>query len=118
MKKIVLFAAVLTCALPFLVQAQVINHLGGGTKLTVSTTRTKVEDKTFKGKGARFVSICLHPEAVTDILVNGAGVTADTGERVTPGKCWHSGSLLARSVSVYVLAEVGTADITVTEAGP
>lgn len=117
MKKIILFAAALTCAFPFLVQAQVISYLGGGTSITVTTTRTLMKDVTFRGKGPRFVSVCNDETSENDVFVNGPGMTKDTGDRVKPGKCWYSGNLLAPSVNVYAVTEAGSAKVRVTEAG-
>src|SRR5690606_22073630 len=113
MKKIVLFAVVFACTLPFLAQAQVISHLGGGTSITVSTTRTLMKDVNFKGKGPRFVSVCNDETSENDIFVNGSGMTKDTGNQVKPGKCWYSGSLLAPTVNVYAVTEAGSATVRV-----
>lgn len=117
MKKVVLFVVVFTCTLPSLVHAQVISHLGGGTSITVSTTPILMKDVNFNGKGPRFVSVCNDETSETDIFVNGPGVTKDTGNRVKPGKCWYSGSLLAPTVNVYAVTEEGVAKVRVTEAG-
>lgn len=117
MRKIVLFVMAFTCAFPFLVQAQVISYLGGGTSIVVSTTPVLMKDVNFRGKGPRFVSVCNDETSENDIFVNGSGMTKDTGNRVKPGKCWYSGSLLAPTVSVYAVTEEGFAKVRVTEAG-
>jgi len=115
MKKIVLFTMVfITFTFPFLVQAQVISHLGGGTSITVSTTPVLMKDVNFKGKGPRFVSVCNDEISENDVFVNGSGMTKDTGNRVKPGKCWYSGNLLAPTVNVYAVTEAGFAKVRVT----